>query len=149
MEPPRRGERKGRAMREIDSGLNELARRVIGAAIEVQRRLGPGFLESTHQRALMIELEQDDIRHECEKPVGLQYRGQTIGEGRLDLLVEDRLIVELKAVDQIHPIHKAQVISYLKATCLELALLIKFNVEVLREGISRLVLTSASFAPFR
>lgn len=136
-------------MREVDDKLNQLTDRVIGAAIEVHRRLGPGFLEATYQKALSIELRHQRITHQLEAPVQLAYRNESIGEGRLDPLVENALIVELKAVDQIHPIHRAQVISYLKATGHELALLINFNVEVLRDGLHRLVLTSASSAPPR
>ena len=136
-------------MKDVDDRLNALTERVIGAAIEVHRRLGPGFLEATYQKALSIELRHQGVAHEVEAPVKLTYRGEPIGEGRLDLLIDQALIVELKAVDQIHPIHKAQVISYLKATEHELALLINFNVEVLRDGIHRLVLTSASSAPPR
>ncbi|MEM6551790.1 MAG: GxxExxY protein [Planctomycetota bacterium] len=128
-------------MREVDPSLNQLTEAVIGAAIAAHRSLGAGFLESTYQKALGIELKHLGIAFMPEASVRLSYRGESVGEGRLDLLVEERLIVELKAVDQLAPIYKAQVISYLKATQLELGLLINFNVEVLKQGIQRIALT--------
>ena len=137
-------------MHDVDAELNDLSHRVIGAAIEVHRRLGPGFLESTYQRALAIELTHQAIPHVREAPISLTYRDLPLGEGRLDFLVADRLVVELKTVDRLAPIHKAQALSYLKATRLTLALLINLNVPALKDGVQRIVLTgtspSASFA---
>lgn len=127
---------------EPDAELNELSRAVIGAAIEVHRLLGPGFLESTYEKALIVELRLRGIDCVFQHPVSLLYKGEPIGEGRLDLLVGGRLVVELKAVERILDVHKAQVISYLKATGHQLGLLINFNVEVLRDGIHRIILTS-------
>ena len=121
-----------------EPGMNELTEQVIGAAIVVHRVIGPGFLEATYGKALAIELRHRGISFMQEAPVSMSYRGESIGEGRLDFLVEDKLILELKAVDQLHPIHTAQVISYLKATGHQLALLINFNVPVLKEGIKRI-----------
>ena len=123
-----------------DPGMNLLTEQVIGAAIEVHRALGPGFLEATYGKALAIELRDRGIAFVQESAVSLNYKGELIGEGRLDFLVEDRLIVELKAVDQLHPIHTAQAISYLKVTKHKLALLINFNVPVLKDGIKRIAL---------
>ena len=123
-----------------EPGMNQLTESVIGAAIEVHRALGPGFLESTYGKALAIELRHRRISFEQEAPIAMSYRGESIGEGRLDFLVEGKLILELKAVDQLHPIHTAQAISYLKATGHKLALLINFNVPVLKDGIKRVVL---------
>lgn len=128
-------------MQEPDADLDRLAHAVIGAAIDVHRELGPGFLESTYQKALAIELRLRDIRCSTETPVALSYKGHPVGEGRLDLLVESSLIVELKAVDKLHPVHEAQVISYLKATGYKLGLLINFNVPVLKDAIHRMILT--------
>ncbi|MFI4861185.1 MAG: GxxExxY protein [Phycisphaerales bacterium JB063] len=128
-------------MREPDQSLDRLAHDVIGAAIEVHRSLGSGFLEATYAKALAIELRLRGIPHLRESPVQLEYKGESLGEGRLDLLVDDRLVVELKAVDSLAPIHEAQVISYLKATGLELGLLINYNTAVLRDGIKRIILT--------
>ncbi|MCC7087907.1 MAG: GxxExxY protein [Chloroflexi bacterium] len=120
--------------REPDPQLDELASRVIGAAIEVHRVLGPGFLESVYEAALCAELEQRSIAYARQAVVEVSYKGRPVGESRLDLLVERRLIVELKAIDALAPIHMAQVLSYLRATGIHLALLINFNVPRLRDG---------------
>lgn len=122
--------------------LDNLVRRVIGAAIEVHKELGPGFLESTYESALAIELELQGIQYSRQHSIGLSYKGHVLGEGRLDLLVENQLIVELKAVEHLHPIHHAQVISYLKATGFILGLLINFNVTNMNYGIKRVILSS-------
>jgi len=121
--------------------LDRLARTVIGAAIEVHRHLGPGYLENLYEEALSIELGLRRIPFERQKAVAVNYKGHGIGEGRVDLMVGDELLVELKAVEALAPIHKAQVISYLKATECHLGLLINFNVPVLRGGIQRVVLS--------
>jgi GxxExxY protein len=128
-------------MREPDQRVDELARQVIGAAIEVHRILGPGFLESVYEEALAIEFDLRDIPFERQKPVAVVYKTKVAGDSRLDYLVGKELIVELKAVETIHPIHSATVISYLKTTHLELGLIINFNVPQLRDGIKRIVLT--------
>jgi len=128
-------------MHEPDQALDQLAHEVIGAAIEVHRVLGPGFLEATYAKALAIELRLRGIEHVRESPVQLEYKGEPIGEGRLDILVKDQLVIELKTVESLAPIHNAQVIAYLKATGLELGLLINFNTVVLRDGIKRIILT--------
>ena len=107
----------------------------------MHRELGPGFLESTYAKALAIELTRRNIQFVQEAPIHLSYKGESIGEGRIDLLAEDRLIVELKAIEKLAPIHHAQVMSYLKITQKTLGLLINFNVEVLRDGIKRIILT--------
>jgi len=121
--------------------LDQLVRDVIGAAIEVHRELGPGFLESVYDEALCTELSERGISFLRQKPISVLYKGHKVGETRLDLLVHDSLILELKAVDALASIHTAQVISYLKATGLKLALLINFNVPVLKEGIKRIILS--------
>ncbi|MCA9248790.1 MAG: GxxExxY protein [Planctomycetales bacterium] len=128
-------------MNEPSKEVDELARFVIGAAIEVHQVLGAGFLESVYENALAIELKLRKIEFERQCPVHLEYKGKAVGEARLDFLVGKRLIVELKAVDDIAPIHHAQVINYLRATKLELGLLINFNVPLLKQGIHRIVLT--------
>lgn len=119
--------------------LDELANSVIGAAIEVHRHLGPGYLESVYEEALGIELSERKIAFQRQHPVSVVYKGKTVGEGKLDLLVANLLVVELKAVEALLPVHKAQVISYLKATQLHLGLLINFNVSVLRDGLQRII----------
>lgn len=128
-------------MREPDKHLDELAHTVIGAAIEVHRTIGPGYLESVYHQALCVELKLQGIIFEKEFPVSIIYKGELVGEGYIDIFVERRLIVELKAVEALLPVHTAQVMSYLKATGCLLALLINFNVPVLKTGIRRIVLS--------
>ena len=126
---------------EPSSELDALARRVIGAAIEVHRILGPGYLESVYEEALAIELGMQGVPCDRQTPLKIEYKGKAVGEGRLDLLVADRLVVELKTVDNLLPIHHAQVLSYLKVTRKQIGLLINFNVRVLRDGVKRIVLS--------
>lgn len=128
--------------REPDARTDALATSVIGAAIEVHRTLGPGYLEHVYQEAMCVELELRGLPFERQSKIAVRYKGRPIGESRLDLLVAGHLIVELEAVTSIAPIHRAQVLSYLKATDRSLALLINFNVPVLRDGLHRVVLTA-------
>src|SRR5205085_7050678 len=124
-----------RGKREPSAGVDKLANAVIGAAIEVHRLLGPGYLESVYEEALCVELGLCNIPFTRQYPIAVSYKGCMVGEGRLDVLVDEKLIVELKAVDAIINVHYAQVISYLRTTGLELGLLINFNVPVLKAGI--------------
>ena len=119
--------------------LDRLAHQVIGAALEVHRALGPGYLESVYEEAMRVELRRQGIPHVRQARFGTIYKGEVVGEHRIDILVDDELIVELKAVDALAPIHTAQVISYLKAGALQLGLLINFNVPVLKQGIRRVI----------
>ena len=119
---------------------DDLCGRLIGAAIEVHRALGPGYLESVYEEAMVIELELRGIPFRRQVAFGLEYKGRRVGEGRLDLLVDDSLIVELKAVEAFAPIHSAVMISYLKANRKRLGLLVNFHVPVLKEGIKRISL---------
>jgi len=128
-------------IREPDPETDELARRVIGCAIEVHRNLGPGFLESIYEEALSREFELSGIRHICQYPIRIDYKGKPIGEGRLDFLIQEKLILEIKAVASVLPIHKAQIKSYLKSTGLLLGLLINFNEVRLADGIRRVILS--------
>jgi GxxExxY protein len=112
---------------------------VIGAAIEVHRKLGPGYLESVYEDALAIELYLRHIPFVRQAPVAVNYKGHLIGQGRIDIVVADLLVVELKAVEKLSEVHVAQVISYLKATGLHLGLLINFNVPTLKQGLQRVV----------
>lgn len=121
--------------------LDQLAHEVIGAAIEVHQDLGPGFPESVYEEALAVELGLRGIPFRRQVGVNVRYKGQTVGRGTIDLLVDDVLVVELKANAEIAPVHQAQVISYLKATGIPLGLLINFHVALLRDGIKRIVLT--------
>jgi len=129
-------------MLEPSKELDLVAKAVIGAAIEVHRHLGPGFLESVYEEALSVELGLRRIRFERQQPVSVQYQGPSVGDARVELWVDDLLIVELKALDRILPIHQAQLISYLKAGALPLGLLINFNEKLLRNGIQRIVMSS-------
>jgi GxxExxY protein len=126
---------------EPDEELDRLASDVIGAAIEVHRILGPGFLESVYEEALCIELRLRTIPFQRQVPVPLIYKGIAIGQSRVDLLIQGKLIVEIKTVETLAPIHKAQAISYLKATGHHLVLLINFNTAVLKDGIKRIILS--------
>ncbi len=128
--------------KEPDKKTDELAHAVIGAAIEVHRVLGPGYLESVYEEALVVELTLRGIPFERQKSVGVDYKGHAVGEGRMDMVVDGCLIVELKAIAAMAPVHTAQVLSYLKAMCLPLGLLINFNVPVLKDGVKRVVLTN-------
>jgi GxxExxY protein len=122
--------------------LNRLTGKVIGAAIEVHRHLGPGFRESAYEQALCIELTERAVPFERQVAVPLEYKGRPVGECVLDLLVAKRLVVELKSVESLGPIHVAQVASYLRATRQHVGLLLNFNVPALRQGIRRVILTS-------
>jgi GxxExxY protein len=126
---------------ELDPEMDQLTEVVIGAAIEVHRVLGPGLPEAVYEHALCVELELRQIPFECQPVKVVYYKDRKVGEMRLDLLIRGKLVVELKAVDALLPIHKAQVITYLQVTQLQLALLINFNVRALKDGIRRVILT--------
>ncbi len=128
-------------MIEPDPAVDALAKAVIGAAIEVHSILGAGFLEAVYEQALAVELGLRGIPFQRQHPIALTYKNELVGEARLDFLIGGKLILELKAVDSIHPIHHAQVLNYLKATGLQLGLLMNFNVEQMKDGIKRIVLT--------
>ncbi|CAN5669100.1 hypothetical protein BH11MYX1_BH11MYX1_52620 [soil metagenome] len=117
----------------------ELSHAVVGAAIEVHRRPGPGMLERTYQLALESELRFRRIAFAAQVPVGLVYRGDNVGEFIADLIVDQKIIVELEAVERYLAVHRAQVFSYLGATRLRLGLLINFNVPVLWQSVVRVV----------
>ncbi len=120
--------------------FNELTERVIGACIEIHRALGPGLLESAYEECLCYELSQAGIKVERQKPLPVRYKEVNLECGyRLDLVIEQKLIVELKAVEHLLPIHEAQLLTYLKLSGLTLGLLINFNVPVLKSGIKHIV----------
>ena len=124
--------------------LNELSKAVIGCAIEVHRALGPGLLESTYEICLCHELTLQAIPFERQKPIPVACKGVTLDCGyRADLVVDRRLLVEIKAIDQTSAIHDAQLLSYLKLSGLKVGLLINFNVRMLKEGVRRKVLGPA------
>ncbi len=106
--------------------FDELSKKIIGAAIEVHRELGPGFLESIYERALKVELSEHGLYYICQKEIKIEYLGVEVGSHRLDLVVENKIVVELKAVKELTDIHFAQLRSYLKATGLKIGLLLNF-----------------------
>ncbi len=119
---------------------NRLSNVIIGAAIQVHRELGPGLLESAYEACLKYELAQQGLRVESQVPQPVIYKSIHLDCGyRLDLLVENLVIVELKTVESLQPIHDAQLLTYLKLKQLWLGLLINFNVPILKNGIKRLV----------
>ena len=120
--------------------INEITDRVIGAAIEVHRHLGPGLLESAYEECLCFEFSRAGLRFERQVPLPVEYKGLRLDCAyRLDLLVEGSVLVELKAIEDVLPIHRAQVLTYLRAAQKPVGLLINFNVEILNNGLSRIV----------
>ena len=121
--------------------LNKITETIIGAAMSVHQELGPGLLESAYKACLAYELAECGLTVERQKALPVKYRGVKVDCGyRMDLLVEEKAIVELKTQDRLEPIHKAQLLSYLKLSGCKVGLLINFNVKVLKNGIRRLVL---------
>ena len=116
-----------------------VASHIIGAGIEVHRTLGPGFLEAIYQQALCLELDARGIRFERERAVAVHYRGHAIPGQRVDLIVENAVLVELKATTRTDPMLEAKVISYLRTTGLRLGIVLNFNCQTLKEGIKRIV----------
>lgn len=138
----RQDSENAKARQEPSIEVDGLARSVIGAAIDVHRVLGLGFLESVYEEALCAELTARGVRYARQVVVEVGYKGAKVGEQRIDLMVETQLIVELKAVEHLLPIHTAQLRSYLKATGAQFGLLMNFNVELLKSGLRRVVLTA-------
>lgn len=128
---------------EPDRELDDLAHRVIGAAIEVHKRLGAGLDEALYQNAMCIELRRRDVPFVCQTIFDVEYKGERIGQKKIDLLVGERLVVELKAVEALGPLHSAQLRTYLKITRCKLGLLINFNTFILKDQIKRIINPSA------
>jgi GxxExxY protein len=124
---------------EPDAVLDELAHRVLGASIEVHRHLGPGLDEALYETALCVAFGLRGISYQRQVIVDVSYKGVKIGQKRIDLLIENKILVELKAVESIASIHTAQVITYLKITNIKLGLIINFNSILLKDGIRRVV----------
>ena len=120
--------------------LNNLTEAIIGAAIEVHRILGPGLLETSYEAALSVELTLRKIRHCRQLPIDLSYKGNPIGEYRVDLLVENAVVVEIKSVERFEPIFSAQLLTSLRTTSKRVGLLINFNTRFLKDGVRRYVL---------
>ena len=136
--------------------LNKLTEAVIGAAIEVHKEIGAGLLESSYELCLCRELSLRGIAFECQKPLPVTYKGMKLDCGyRIDVLVQGVLVVEVKSVEKLLPVHEAQLLTYLRLSGCQVGLLINFNVEVLRLGIKRMVnnfpdaRSSAPSAPLR
>lgn len=130
------------AMVRFDDEIEALIQKVIGAAIEVHRVLGPGYPESVYERALCHELQLQGITHRRQVDFDVEYKGAIVGSGRIDLLIEERLIVELKAVTELPAVFKQQVVAYLKSRNENVGLLLNFNVLKLNDGgIHRIIFT--------
>ena len=120
--------------------INELSSKIIGAAIEVHKALGPGLLESAYEECLCHEFGLRGLSNERQKPLPVIYKGIELDCGyRLDIVVENTIILELKSCEKIEPIHKAQLLTYLRLSGLHLGLILNFNVPVMRDGIVRIV----------
>jgi len=119
--------------------INELTGKIIGAAIEVHKSLGPGLLESAYEECLCYELDVRKISYERQKSLPVVYKGVRLDCGyRLDIVVANKVIIEIKACDSLHPIHEAQLLTYLRLAGIKIGLLINFNVSVLKDGIKRI-----------
>jgi GxxExxY protein len=123
----------------VDEGTESLAQAVISAAIEVHRVLKPGMSERSYKLALSHELTLRGIPHRVEMPLHIMYKGVKVGEGFIDILVDERLILELKTVESLNDVHKGQALGYLQQANLQLALLMNFNVALLSNGIKRVI----------
>jgi GxxExxY protein len=121
--------------------FDKLSNKIIGCAIEVHKQLGPGLLESTYEQCLAHELAAHDIPFKLQHPVAVQYKGTHLDCGyRVDCLVDNMIILELKSVERLKPIHEAQLLTYMKLARINLGLLINFNVPILKNGIKRFVM---------
>jgi len=121
--------------------FDELSNKVLGCALEVHRELGPGLLESAYEQCLAYELNRAKVPFKLQVELPVEYKQIKLDCGyRMDLLVDDRLIVELKSVDQLLTVHEAQILTYMKLAKVRIGLLMNFNVELLRKGIKRFVL---------
>ena len=124
----------------MDSKRDPLTERIIGCAIAVHRELGPGLLEAIYEEALAIELEDQGLAFRRQVAVSAVYKGRRLGEYRLDLLVEDAVIVEVKSVERLLPLFEAQLLTYLRVTGKRIGLLMNFNTALLKNGVKRIVL---------
>jgi GxxExxY protein len=121
--------------------FDKLSSLVIGCAIEVHKNLGPGLLESTYEQCLAYEIKSSNIPLKLQHPLPVEYKGIKLDCGfRIDMLVDNKIIVELKSVDAILPIHQAQLLTYMKLSGIRIGLLMNFNVKYMKTGIKRMVL---------
>ena len=119
--------------------LNKITEKIIGCAIEVHKRLGPGLLESIYEKALCIELRLTGLKFEQQKSLQVLYKNESIGEFKIDILVENKIVLELKSVERHDPLFEAQILSYMKLGNYSLGLLINFNSKLLKDGIKRFI----------
>jgi GxxExxY protein len=124
----------------LSDELEALVSKTIGCCIAVHKALGPGLLEGIYSRAVCIELAEQAFTFEREKPYPVRYRGELLCHQRLDIVVADQLVIEIKAVDALSAVHRAQLLSYMRVSQLPVGLLINFNVVVLQDGIKRVIL---------
>jgi len=127
-------------MLEFREDRGPLTERIIGCAIEVHRNLGPGLLEATYESALSIELRAAGLHFHRQLLIPVVYKGQAIGEHRLDFLVEDAVVLELKSVERFDPVFEAQLLTYLRISGKKRGLLLNFNTRLLKDGVKRFVL---------
>jgi GxxExxY protein len=125
---------------EFPEERDPLTEKIIGCAIEVHRTLGPGLLEQTYESALCVELQLSGIKYQRQLVVPVTYKNQPVGDYRLDLVVDNLVVLEIKSVERFDPIFEAQLLTYLKITGLKRGLLLNFNSRLLKDGIKRLVL---------
>ena len=130
---------KGRAYPLVDPEVERIVQQIIGAGLAVHRQLGPGFIEAVYEGAVAVELRYRGLSLERQSRIEVQYRGETVADHRLDLLVERCVVVEVKAVKKLRPIHQAQILSYLKASGHRVGLLMNFNVRLFVDGLKRFV----------
>ena len=131
-----------RIKKKLDSKTEKLIQNIIGAAIDVHRELGPGYLEKAYEQAMSLELRHRGLAYATQVPVAVHYKGVKIHGQVLDMVVEEKVILELKSVEIILPIHEAQIISYLKSTGLTAGLLINFKERLVKDGIKRFIWTN-------
>lgn len=120
--------------------INQLTERIIGCAIEVHKTFGPGLLEAMYEEALCIELADAGLKYQRQVAIPALYKGREVGEYRIDLLVENAVIVELKSVERFDPVFEAQILTYLRVTSKKVGLLINFNSRLLTSGVKRFAL---------
>jgi GxxExxY protein len=120
--------------------INQITEKIIGCAIEVHRTLGPGLLEATYEEALCIEFTDANMKFQRQMPFPIMYKGRNLGQYRLDLLVDEQVIVEIKSVERFDSVFEAQVLTYLRVTGKRIGLLINFNSRLLRDGVKRFAL---------
>jgi GxxExxY protein len=120
--------------------INQLTEKIIGCAIEVHKTLGPGLLEATYEEALCTEFANAGMKFQRQMPFPIMYKGRTLGQYRLDLFVDEQVIVEIKSVERFDPVFEAQILTYLRVTGKRIGLLLNFNSRLLRDGEKRFAL---------